>query len=681
MTNAILRGKPDAGNPHVRFDEGEVASAKPRRGSLLYKKLMLMVAGAVSLSAFGGLIGQPEKVSVDYMDWDAEGRVLTNATATACTVVTADTQILTDGGWYAVTNEVVSASGLALLTGTAHLILCDGATLAVTNTPASSQGEHPYMVMVGPNAHLMIYGQADGSGSLRVIGEANCPGIGVSKDGVDVVEHHVTINGGRVTAIGGEDAAGIGGGYFRGGCAVTINGGVVTATGGGSAAGIGGGSLGKGGQVTINGGTVTATGGETAAGIGGGCLGAGGTTEISGGAIRVKGGAGAAAFGKGFDTIEQLDDGETQITGGIFDIEKIKDKWIAEDYMAIDNRDEATKSDYPKMVVRKVYVTIDELHHQSVAWTSDDGTKTNVLDSCEYFFIPSGTEGVKVIFTPRSGYEFVEGEESGVRVLQSPLTDDVRLTAPAVRPQDCQVSFVIGEGVVSVEFAIGEETETLSENEIRTLPFGSKVEILGVRAQEFRYPYDGPTKFTVSDGLEIAVSLRERMPGCPEHPWAGGDSVDVWTNGTGGLLLGGSGAMSNYVSVAAAPWAAVAGDVKSVTVQDGVTLGRNALACLSDAVPVNGLPIAFQRDVTAASGMSVILPGTIAARPVTVEVVDGAVKIGVSVRKTDDISAKPEDWPKVDLSNVDVQKNGERIILTIPVTAAQGFFQIGTGAE
>ena len=36
MTNAILRGKPDAGNPHVRFDEGEVASAKTRRGSLAY---------------------------------------------------------------------------------------------------------------------------------------------------------------------------------------------------------------------------------------------------------------------------------------------------------------------------------------------------------------------------------------------------------------------------------------------------------------------------------------------------------------------------------------------------------------------------------------------------------------------------------------------------------------------
>jgi len=36
MTNVSLMEKPDEGNPHVRFGEGEVASAKPRRGSLLY---------------------------------------------------------------------------------------------------------------------------------------------------------------------------------------------------------------------------------------------------------------------------------------------------------------------------------------------------------------------------------------------------------------------------------------------------------------------------------------------------------------------------------------------------------------------------------------------------------------------------------------------------------------------
>ena len=55
MTNAILRGKPDAGNPHVRFDEGEVASAKPRRGSLLYKALL----GMVFVLAAGALLANP----------------------------------------------------------------------------------------------------------------------------------------------------------------------------------------------------------------------------------------------------------------------------------------------------------------------------------------------------------------------------------------------------------------------------------------------------------------------------------------------------------------------------------------------------------------------------------------------------------------------------------------------
>ena len=42
-----LNGKPYAGNPHVRFDEGEAAStATSRRGSLLYmEKIVLVVFG------------------------------------------------------------------------------------------------------------------------------------------------------------------------------------------------------------------------------------------------------------------------------------------------------------------------------------------------------------------------------------------------------------------------------------------------------------------------------------------------------------------------------------------------------------------------------------------------------------------------------------------------------------
>ena len=51
-TGKSLNGKPYAGNPHVRFDEGEVASsATPRRGSLLYKKMLTLVAALFAAAA------------------------------------------------------------------------------------------------------------------------------------------------------------------------------------------------------------------------------------------------------------------------------------------------------------------------------------------------------------------------------------------------------------------------------------------------------------------------------------------------------------------------------------------------------------------------------------------------------------------------------------------------------
>jgi len=49
MTNATLKGKLDAGNQHVRFDRGKVASVKPRRRSLPYG--LRSVFAVVSLSA------------------------------------------------------------------------------------------------------------------------------------------------------------------------------------------------------------------------------------------------------------------------------------------------------------------------------------------------------------------------------------------------------------------------------------------------------------------------------------------------------------------------------------------------------------------------------------------------------------------------------------------------------
>ena len=54
-TGKALNGKPYAGNPHVRFDEGEVApAATPRRGSLLYsanRSLVRLVALAATVMA------------------------------------------------------------------------------------------------------------------------------------------------------------------------------------------------------------------------------------------------------------------------------------------------------------------------------------------------------------------------------------------------------------------------------------------------------------------------------------------------------------------------------------------------------------------------------------------------------------------------------------------------------
>ena len=61
---------------------------------------------------------------------------------------------------------------------------------------------------------------------------------------------------GSLTATGGYNGAGIGGGNGDGAENITITGGTVTATGGSSGAGIGGGREGKGENITITGGTV-----------------------------------------------------------------------------------------------------------------------------------------------------------------------------------------------------------------------------------------------------------------------------------------------------------------------------------------------------------------------------------------------------------------------------------------
>ena len=89
---------------------------------------------------------------------------------------------------------------------------------------------------------------------------------------------------GSLTATGGNNAAGIGGGFQGNGENITITGGTVNATGTDGGAGIGGGENGNGEDITINGGTVNAAGAYGGAGIGGGLNGIGSKVTVSGAA-------------------------------------------------------------------------------------------------------------------------------------------------------------------------------------------------------------------------------------------------------------------------------------------------------------------------------------------------------------------------------------------------------------
>ena len=117
--------------------------------------------------------------------------------------------------------------------------------------------------------------------------KAEHPNEGVASD--------ITISGGRVEASGGDDSAGIGGGYLGSGSDITIKDNAdVTANGGKWGTGIGGGRGGDGSDISISDSNVSASGGAAGAGIGGGRGGKGENVTISGSStVSVKHGPGA----------------------------------------------------------------------------------------------------------------------------------------------------------------------------------------------------------------------------------------------------------------------------------------------------------------------------------------------------------------------------------------------------
>ena len=146
------------------------------------------------------------------------------------------------------------------------------------------------------NGGSLTIADEDKNGKLTARGGQQGAGIGggSGKDGSNIF-----ITGGGVNAIGGLAAAGIGGGLGGNGSNITISGGKVGATNGLNGAGIGGGQHGSGSNITISGGEVNAIGGKNGAGIGGGHTGDGSDIIISGGEVSASGGVNGAGIGGG----------------------------------------------------------------------------------------------------------------------------------------------------------------------------------------------------------------------------------------------------------------------------------------------------------------------------------------------------------------------------------------------
>ena len=146
------------------------------------------------------------------------------------------------------------------------------------------------------NGGSLTIADEDKNGKLTAWGGQQGAGIGggSGKDGSNIF-----ITGGGVNAIGGLAAAGIGGGLGGNGSNITISGGKVGATNGLNGAGIGGGQHGSGSNITISGGEVNAIGGKNGAGIGGGHTGDGSDIIISGGEVNASGGENGAGIGGG----------------------------------------------------------------------------------------------------------------------------------------------------------------------------------------------------------------------------------------------------------------------------------------------------------------------------------------------------------------------------------------------
>ena len=222
--------------------------------------------------------------------------------------------------WYILDCDYENTIASIRIKGNVRLLLMDGCELKV------------HAIRVDYPNSICIYAQENGTGTIIADNgghyygyDPGCAGIGGSGFGVEDSIYNfnsgaISIYGGKITAIGGPKAAGIGGSgrTDENACAgnITIRGGEITAIGGtgnsgGTGAGIGGGASGNATNITISGGKVHARSvqlisQEASAAIGcggddfdGGCF---ENITISGGEITAESSGYGAAIGGGYKT-------------------------------------------------------------------------------------------------------------------------------------------------------------------------------------------------------------------------------------------------------------------------------------------------------------------------------------------------------------------------------------------
>ena len=237
------------------------------------------------------------KLTADYLAMDGDILTGTLSGNYKITIVNDATVTLKNVTINGTSDEACNWAGITCQ-GNATIVLADDSKNVVKGFQSNQAG-----IYMPEGRKLIIQGN---TGTLDVSSNGEGCGIGGT---YSLSCGSIEIQGGVITATGGGNCAGIGGGGFNHGCGdIVISGGTVTATGGYGAAAIGSGrtnnnSTATCGNITISGGTVVATAGAEAAAIGAGAGSQTGNITITKGVKSVT--ATGGIKGSGTVTIEE----------------------------------------------------------------------------------------------------------------------------------------------------------------------------------------------------------------------------------------------------------------------------------------------------------------------------------------------------------------------------------------